>query len=39
MNNNVNDSTNNSQGEIFSIDVIEENSVIEDMLCNHLGCA
>ncbi len=39
MENVINTAANRCEDEIFLVNVIEENCVSEDMLCNSLGCA
>lgn len=39
MENITNASTVNNNEEIFTLDIIEENGISEDMLCNTMGCA
>jgi hypothetical protein len=39
MNTSSNAVVSNSNEDIFVIDLIEENGVSEDMLCNTLGCS
>lgn len=39
MENVINIAASGHEDEIFLINIIEENSISEDMLCNSLGCA
>ncbi|GEM_PF-3083996 len=39
MESNITSATTETQDDIFFMNIIEENGISDDMLCNSLGCA